>query len=319
MSSSGGSGGRYVPPHSRRSGGGGGGGRQRLTGAAGPRSGPGPSPRPIVPQSGGSRWSNVDPWLRGPPLPSGPGDLFRSRPGGHGGYGGRSARAPAPPTRVAFFGDSFVRLFGLVDRPEVYVRGFKGSSAKGLGREGNENRDAIRRWVASNEGKLERLVFAFGSVDVHLSYYYVKYVKEGEIDLDTIAIGYCDFVADLSAPPGVVKTVLGVYPSPLADASVGPSLASYGSLSDEQAALVSASDDAKLLVRQERVRSFNRALEARCAERGVRYEDVETEIMDTETMEIKDAYRDVSDHNIHIVWVRAHLGSVLHCVQPVLQ
>lgn len=207
-----------------------------------------------------------------------------------------------PPTKVAFFGDSFVRLFGLLERPDVMVRGFKGGSAKGLGREGNENRDTILNFVDGPGRHLERLVFVFGSVDVHLSFYYMKYVKGQDIDLDTIAEKYVDFVADLPATPSCVKTIVGVYYSPLADADVGPSLASYGSLTEEQAALVSGSHDAELRNRQERVIAFNRAIKKRCEERDVQYDDINDVMTDSETYEIKDAYKDVSNHNIHIVW-----------------
>lgn len=147
---------------------------------------------------------------------------------------------------------------------------------------------------------VERLVFVFGSVDVHLSFYYMKYVKQQDIDLESIAEKYVDFVADLPTDPSVVKTVVGVYFSPLEDADVGPSLHSYGSLTEEQAALVSESDDAHLKNRQQRVMLFNRVLKKRCAERNVDYCDINTEMTDSETLVIKDAYKDVSNHNIHI-------------------
>ena len=149
-------------------------------------------------------------------------------------------------------------------------------------------------------GSVERLVFVFGSVDVHLSFYYMKYVKGQDIDLETIAEKYVDFVADLPSDPSVVKTVVGVYFSPLEDADVGPSLHSYGSLTEEQAGLVSESDDAHLKNRQERVMLFNRVLKKRCEERNVEYCDINTEMTDPDSLVIKDAYKDVSNHNIHI-------------------
>ena len=54
-----------------------------------------------------------------------------------------------------FFGDSFVRLFGLVRHPEVSVQAFKGATCRGLGKEGNENRvDITRRLAAKPETKV---------------------------------------------------------------------------------------------------------------------------------------------------------------------
>ena len=64
---------------------------------------------------------------------------------------------PANTAREAycFFGDSFVRLFGLVRHPEVSVQAFKGATCRGLGKEGNENRvDITRRLAAKPETKV---------------------------------------------------------------------------------------------------------------------------------------------------------------------
>ena len=71
-----------------------------------------------------------------------------------GPYGGRHQRPSyherSAPVKYLLFGDSFVRLFGLVKHREIKLQAFKGSSAKGLTREGNENRDAIERTLAEN-------------------------------------------------------------------------------------------------------------------------------------------------------------------------
>ena len=207
-----------------------------------------PAPSPSSSTSG-SRWGNVtDPSLRGPAAARRSGPPSAQSPD-------RAAHQRGGP-KAAFFGDSFVRLFGLIDEPTIKVRGFKGGSAKGLGREGNENRNTITSSVERMGSNVERLVFVFGSVDVHLSFYYMKYVKGEDINLEEIAERYVDFVAGLPSDPSVIKTIVGVYFSPLEDADVGPSLHSYGSLTEEQAALVSESDDAKLKNRQDRVMFF---------------------------------------------------------------
>ena len=60
-----------------------------------------------------------------------------------------------PVAAYCFFGDSFVRLFGLVRHPEVSVQAFKGATCRGLGKEGNENRvDITRRLAAKPETKV---------------------------------------------------------------------------------------------------------------------------------------------------------------------
>ena len=288
--------GRYVPPHLRGRGNSSGNSNIASSASSPARtsrwaSNPSNSTATSTSPDRNSRWGNVDPSLRGP---------APARRSGPPPFNSADRMHQLSGPKVAFFGDSFVRLFGLIDKPTVKVRGFKGASAKGLGREGNENRGTITSFVEGMGSSVERLVFVFGSVDVHLSFYYMKYVKQQDIDLESIAEKYVDFVADLPSEPSVVKTVVGVYFSPLEDADVGPSLHSYGSLTEEQAALVSESDDAHLQNRQERVMLFNRVLKKRCEERNVKYCDINTEMADSETLVIKDAYKDVSNHNIHI-------------------
>lgn len=219
---------------------------------------------------------------------------------------------------VAFFGDSFVRLFGLIEHPNLEVHGMKGASAKGLGREGNENRSTMENYLAKH-ADVKRLVCSFGSVDVHLSYYYKKYVlQEGELDFKAIAYAYVDFIASLSRD-NLHITIVGIYLSTLDDAVVGASLVSYGSLTEEFVDTVTQSEDAKLAHRQARVLAFNQALKERCeyyqqewgqdAEHGGRildYKDLVPQMTKPNTspdnLQLADAYKDVSDHNIHIVW-----------------
>ena len=212
----------------------------------------------------------------------------------------RSGPPPPAKLRYAFFGDSFVRLFGLIEHPALHVHGFRGASAKGLGRAGNENAETISRYIRRNHATLERCIFVFGSVDVHLSYYYKKYALGQSIDLEEIARGYVAFVNAL--PTTARKTIVGVYPSPLEDDVVVPSLIAYGSLPEEQRAPLTGSNDIQLAVRQARVLAFNRSLANECAKMNLDYVDMWDEILDESTMMIRDQYRDVSDHNIHIVW-----------------
>lgn len=218
----------------------------------------------------------------------------------------RAAQAPPSSkhssryiTKFAFFGDSFVRLFGLVEHSSIEVQAFKGGSAKGLGRVGNQNREHITRYV-NEQRQLKRCIFSFGNVDVHMSYFYKKYVLQEGIDLDDVAKTYVKFVASL--PTKAKRTIVGVYPSPLEDKDVAPSLLKYGSIKEEQMEMVAASDDAKLRLRQERVMSFNRILAIECQKHGIEYVDLMQEIMDSNTLKILEAYRDVSDLNVHIIW-----------------
>ena len=77
---------------------------------------------------------------------------------------------------------------------------------------------------------------------------------------------------------------MGVYPSPLEDEDVAPSLLKYGSIKEEQMKMVAASDDAKLRLRQERVMSFNRISATECQKHGIEYVDLIQEVMDSNTL-----------------------------------
>ena len=216
---------------------------------------------------------------------------------------------PMPDAGYLFFGDSFVRLFGLVNHPEIGVKGFKGASAKGLSKELNENRLDVLR-ILKTRPETQHIVFVFGNVDVHMSYYYCKYAREPpeEQDYDKIARGYVNVVASLPGKEGMGRTIVGVYPSSLIEPeSVPESIAAYGVLTKEQAANINT-PDCTLEQRQARVRAFNTALRAACdaeAAAGaakVEYLDVFDEVMDPATLQLRPEYLDISQLNIHIVW-----------------
>eukprot|EP00977_Amphora_coffeiformis_P005232 scaffold1120_cov142-Amphora_coffeaeformis.AAC.4 len=261
--------GSYVPPHKRRT-------------ATPSSSSAAPAPAPAAaafPSSSSSRGRAPMPLQR-----------FRAP---------MPLAASAPTCSYTFFGDSFVRLFSLVENPSIRIKAFKGASAKGLGRVDNINRAQITRECATARAT-DRFIFSFGSVDVHLSYYHKTYVLGEDMDLEDIAARYVEFVASLDTP--AKKTIVGVYPSPVDDEKVVLSLLNYGSLSEEKADTVAASDDVKLAVRQGRVKTFNRALATHCRTHGIQYDDLLDEMLDDSGLQIREQFRDVSDHNIHIVW-----------------
>ncbi len=188
-----------------------------------------------------------------------------------------------------------------MDSPHIEVVPFKGGSAKGIGREENENRAKIQRLV--NQVRPERLVFCFGSVDVHLSYFHAR-VNGKEVDYEAVARHYLDFIhTDLTevVPPDMI-TIVGVYPSPLDDDDVAEAVANYGSMEKDQVHLLDGTRDVSNEARQGRVRLFNSHLREGCARHGFFFDDVYDEMMDPATDKMKDSFRDVSSHNIHVVW-----------------
>ena len=208
--------------------------------------------------------------------------------------------------KVLFVGDSFIRLFGLVQHKDIIVKGFKGASAKGIGRDGNGNRDTIRRWV--QQAQPQRIVLCFGSVDVHLSYYHTKYAKEGgpTIDLAGVATGYVEFAASLrSLYPRTQENlpsihIVGIYPSPLKEEHVQGSLEKYGAIPRE--GIILDPVDISRAGRQDRAIAYNRSLEAACRTHGLCFENAFWEVLDPTTNLLKPSFQDVAEQNIHIVW-----------------
>ena len=211
-------------------------------------------------------------------------------------------RERLPEAGYLIFGDSFSRIFSLVRHAEIGIKPYKGGSAKGLTKPGNTNREDIAKTLAQRPGT-HTAVFVFGSVDVHMSYYYCKYGREPpeEIDLEAIARAYVAFVAGLPGP--AQRLVVGAYPSSLIEAeSVPKSVAAYGVLSEAQAARVDLAD-CSLAARQGRTRAFNAALRAACAEHAaVDFVDICDELLDPATLQLRPAYLDISTCNIHVVW-----------------
>jgi hypothetical protein len=193
---------------------------------------------------------------------------------------------------------------------------FKGAAAKGIGRQGNPNRfkiiDAIVRKTNNKSDKTNivnnqrtKLVFCFGSVDVHLSYYYKKVNKDGDVfDLSEIAESYLAFINTLTSYiPANNITIVGIYPSPLqTDEDVRSSLCNYGSVQEDQLHFLDPDDDLSIAARQRRVRQYNMYLQRLCQQYGFYYDDVVDEMLDSTTYQIKPSFRDVSDRNIHVIW-----------------
>ena len=232
--------------------------------------------------------------------------------------------------KAIFFGDSFIKLFGLLNdysdsilrTPHtIEVQKYKAASAKGLCREGNDNRSKILRTTEQIRRRsypnLERLVFCFGSVDVHMSFYYKKFVQQQPLSNENIvqiAHDYIDFVASLETDKPITKLIVGIYPSPLCDKDVGASLLAYGSLeTEDQVTAVNESDDKRIELRQERVDLFNKSLKDRCEHHNqqsdsngiLEYWDARHDLLTidetTDRFKVKDAYKDVSDLNIHLI------------------
>eukprot|EP00934_Nitzschia_sp_Nitz4_P003314 Nitzschia sp. Nitz4//scaffold148_size54725//25559//26776//NITZ4_006657-RA/size54725-processed-gene-0.21-mRNA-1//-1//CDS//3329536745//3304//frame0 len=207
--------------------------------------------------------------------------------------------ASKPSPKIMFFGDSFVRLFGLVENDALKVEAFKGATSKGLGNLSVPHTEKQARIVQLvKQHRPERCVFCFGSVDTHLSWYYKKYVKGEDLDLYQVATNYATFLASLQEYTTHIH-VVSVYPSPVKPEVVEQSVANYGAV--EQGTPI-APEDCTVEARMERVRAYNRGLEDTCRKFNLHYESAVDDVLDPTTQLVKRSYTDVSSHNIHLVW-----------------
>ena len=98
------------------------------------------------------------------------------------------------------------------------------------------------------------------------------------------------------------RGVVAAYPSSLVDDDKVPQcLSCYGILTEGQAASIPA-QDCELAARQGRVREFNGHLARYCAERGVEYYDLFDELVDPDSLKLREQYLDISELNIHVIW-----------------
>jgi hypothetical protein len=79
--------------------------------------------------------------------------------------------------KILIFGDSFSNTFKSFKDPNIKVFTYKGATAKGLTKINNENRKDILKNINKDPNFKGCLIFVFGNVDLHLSYYYNLLLK----------------------------------------------------------------------------------------------------------------------------------------------
>lgn len=220
----------------------------------------------------------------------------------------RSERSGGNASRpvTMLFGDSYIGMFSLVDSSKsataINITKYKGATASGVGKTLHENRLDAEQKIQRSKGRVKALIFNFGQVDVHLSFYYKRYIENKELETERIVKSYVDFAATVGGDVDCPRIVLAVYPCPVLDKDVLRGLLIYHVITDEDALSVDPNDHtftrafrAKLLA------DFNSALEKECKARGVIFLSINDQILD-ETGEVKPMFRDISIYNIHLLW-----------------
>jgi len=201
------------------------------------------------------------------------------------------------------FGDSFARKFTLTKNNNIKVWGFSGATMKGLSRE-NDTSKKIREHVARNKKKLKCLIFSFGQVDLHHSYYYVKFhKKEKKFNTKKIVNGYLKFIRSLDVEKNTQIIVLSVYPSALETKYIYASLVAYEILTDEDFSgtkKATLKRNAQLKARVKRQTQCNTFIKKGCKD-DIAYIDITPDITD-EDGSLNEKFKDPGIINIHVRW-----------------
>ena len=75
-------------------------------------------------------------------------------------------------SKILIFGDSFVGPFNLIKDKQIIITKFKGGTLKGILKPDNKNHKKMIKIINKFKNETKGIIFFFGSVDIHFSYYY---------------------------------------------------------------------------------------------------------------------------------------------------
>lgn len=74
--------------------------------------------------------------------------------------------------KILIFGDSFIGPFRLIKDKRYVITKFKGGTLKGIIKPSNPNHIKMKQIINKYRNNIDGIIFFFGSVDIHFSYYY---------------------------------------------------------------------------------------------------------------------------------------------------
>jgi hypothetical protein len=80
--------------------------------------------------------------------------------------------------KILIFGDSFIGPFTLLKDNRYIITKFKGGTLKGIIKQNNENHIKMMKIINKYKNNIGGIIFFFGSVDIHFSYYYNNLFKK---------------------------------------------------------------------------------------------------------------------------------------------
>jgi hypothetical protein len=200
---------------------------------------------------------------------------------------------------ILIFGDSFSNTFKSFNDPNIKVFKYKGATAKGLIKIDNENRKDILKNIKKESNFKGCLVFVFGNVDLHFSYYYNLLLKN-KFDIKEILKSYVNFIASIKVNKNVSKYILNIYPSPVLDKNIPSQLILYNILEkniikeNKELILEHSNDEFRL----QRLNEANTFLKEECIKNNINFVEINNDIMSNN--KIKSRFIDPSIFNVHL-------------------
>ena len=217
-----------------------------------------------------------------------------------------------------YFGDSFIGIFKIVKNRSVRVMKFKAKTAKGISKDNDEDKKIIIDTVGMNVKNIKCLVFNFGSVDVHFSFFHLLIKHNFEIKYKdiykAIAKNYVKFIKNINVSNEIKIIILPCY-SPIKDKYVVPSLIAYSIISEEDAINhPKINNFTSIKCRNKIVKYFNKKVKHYASKYNIACIDINKKISTNGIVD--DKYRDISKYNIHLVWettIVEYIDSLNNC------
>jgi hypothetical protein len=205
--------------------------------------------------------------------------------------------------KFLYLGDSFINIFKLIQNRDIVVKKFKGKTAKGISKNDDSDGKSIIDTVNRNINNINCIIFNFGSVDVHFSYFHlleknnykIKYKKIYK----SIAKKYMKYIDSVSKNKNIKKIAICPYYSPIKDEYLIASLHKY-------AAITPNADETKLskyISRERRnkiVDYFNSKINYYGEKYGIKVLNINDNISKNGIIDEK--FVDISNSNIHLVY-----------------
>jgi hypothetical protein len=225
--------------------------------------------------------------------------------------------------KILIFGDSFVGPFTLLKDKRYVITKFKGGTLKGIIKPTNPNHKRMQSVIDKYKNNIAGIIFFFGSVDVHFSYYYnnIKGKKQNN-SLSSIKANlqaYKDMILDiqLKISKSVKITVINPFINPVnktfklvAAQLLNYRIITHNDLSNENLKIIASTskkaNEFFLKYSELMAKTFTKTNSNNNSNNNINYINFNKETINNITNPVKavlkKAYKDIGITNIHLLY-----------------